>query len=477
MPDDRSGSSDRRVTEPGYSSGEEPSSDSSRTGRVLSAARQGRETPLWITWLAQVSKRRLICLPVLLVSILVANLASGILLWLLYGAAAVGLTGVLMPAGRSRSDRTLWSGRFASVALAVSSVFVALAIAEALLWGLESAAEQPLPHFVAKSPASVPLAPELPPEIQLKIQRMQGALTMPTAWQKRGLERVFGIHAYVWQTALHILDANGMRRWEPFPPRDPNRFRVMVVGDSLTYGVGIDAFWTYPEQLERSLAPDFRVEVLNLGVGGYASEDVLNVVRRFLPQLQPDLVVYGVCLNDFLEASTDQPEHYVFPLPGKLKRKLLKRSRVARLVSDRYDMLLRSLGLRPDFYSELLADFDARRRRFGGDVSALNSFVTKRGLPPVVAMVLDQSPWLDGPGRQLAVAAEEQLHAAGIDTVDSEAFYRRFNGRHFNVSRWEGHPNEEAHAIWASMLAQRIRELDVLAPFRRTSSTPATARN
>jgi hypothetical protein len=110
-------------------------------------------------------------------------------------------------------------------------------------------------------------------------------------------------------------------------------------------------------------------------------------------------------------------------------------------------------------------------------VSALNSFVTKRGLPPVVAIVLDQSPWLEGPGRQLAVAAEKQLHAAGIDTVDSEAFYRRFNGRDFKVSRWEGHPNEEAQAIWASMLAQRIRELDVLAPFRRSSSTPATARN
>jgi hypothetical protein len=86
----RSGSSDRRVTAPGYSSGEQPSSDSSRTGRVLLAARQGRETPPSIRWLAQVSERRLICLAVLLVSIQVANLASGILLWLLYGAAAVG---------------------------------------------------------------------------------------------------------------------------------------------------------------------------------------------------------------------------------------------------------------------------------------------------------------------------------------------------------------------------------------------------
>ncbi len=428
-------------------------------------------------WPAKVSKRRAICLAVLLAGVLVAGLASGVLLWLSFGAEAVGLLGVLMPAGRSRSDRKLWSGRFASVALAVASVFVGLALLEALLWVLESAADRPLPKFVAGSPAAVPLAPDLPPEIRLKIERMQSALIMPPSWQKRDLEKAPGVYAYLWQTALHVLDGNRMRRREPFPPRDPDRFRIMVVGDSLTYGEGIDAFWTYPEQLARSLAPDFRVEVLNLGVSGYASEDVLNVVRRFLPALKPDLVVYGVCLNDFLEAGTEQPEHYLFPFPSKLEKKLRKRTRVARLVEERYDALLRMLGLRPDFYSELLANFDARRRRFGRDVAALNSFVTENGLPPVIAMVLDQSPRLDGPGRQLAIAAEEQLRAAGITTVDSEAFYRRFNGRNLRVSRWEGHPNEEADAIWASMLAQRIRQLDELAPFRRSSDARAAARN
>lgn len=69
----------------------------------------------------------------------------------------------------------------------------------------------------------------------------------------------------------------------------------------MTYGEGVDAYWAYPAQLERALAPDFRIEVLNLGVRGHASEDVLDDLRRFVPALEPDLVVYGVCLNDFLE--------------------------------------------------------------------------------------------------------------------------------------------------------------------------------
>jgi GDSL-like Lipase/Acylhydrolase family len=248
-----------------------------------------------------------------------------------------------------------------------------------------------------------------------------------------------------------------MRREEPFPPKDPERFRIVVVGDSLTYGEGIEAYWAYPAQLERALAPDFRVEVLNLGVRGYGSEEVLDLLRRFVPELEPDLVVYGACLNDFLERGGRQKAAPSF-LPQKLTKFLTRRSRVGRLVDERSDALKRSLGLQPDFYADLLADFDARYRRFGDDVAAMNALVTGSGLPPMVAMVLDQGPRLEGPGRQFAMSAERQLRAAGIETVDSEDFYRRYDETNFAVSRWEGHPNEEAHAIWASDLAGRIRQ-------------------
>ncbi len=303
----------------------------------------------------------------------------------------------------------------------------------------------------------VPLAPDLPPEIRAKIGRMQSALVMPPSWQKRDLADIPGTDPFVWHGVIHQIDANGMRREEPLPPKDPARFRIVVVGDSLTYGEGIDAFWAYPAQLERALQPEFRVEVLNLGVRAYGSEDILDLLRRFVPELEPDLVVYGMCLNDFLERGARQQASPAF-LPEKLTKILTRRTRVGRLVDERSAALKRSLGLEPDFYADLLADFEVRYRRFGEDVAAMNALVTGSGLPPMVAMVLDQGPRLDGPGRQLALAAERQLRAAGIETVDSEDFYRRYDGTNLAVSRWEGHPNEEAHAIWASELADRIRQ-------------------
>jgi lysophospholipase L1-like esterase len=335
-------------------------------------------------------------------------------------------------------------------------VFGGLALLETALWMWEKAASEPLPAFVAEDGA-VPLPPDLPPEIQAKVGRMQSALVMPPSWQKRDLADIPGTDPFVWHGVIHQIDANGMRREEPLPPKDPDRFRIIVVGDSLTYGEGIDAFWAYPAQLERALQPEFRVEVLNLGVRAYGSEDILDLLRDFVPELEPDLVVYGVCLNDFLERGARQQASPSF-LPEKLTKILTRRTRVGRLVDERSAALKRTLSLEPDFYADLLADFDARFQRFGDDVAAMNAVVTGSGLPPMVAMVLDQGPRLDGPGRQLALAAERQLHAAGIETVDSEGFYRRYEGTNFAVSRWEGHPNEEAHAIWASDLADRIRQ-------------------
>ena len=413
-----------------------------------------------------IARRRTICLALLLIGVIALIWVSGVAFWLALGLVAAGLVGVVLPQDQTA---TFGTSRFAAIALVIGLVSVCLALLEATLWAFERAAAEPLPVFVA-APGAVPLAPELPPEIKTKIERMQDALVMPSSWQKRDLAKIPGTDPFVWHGVLHPIDENGMRRERPFPPWDSERFRIMVVGDSLTYGEGIDGSWTYPAQLERLVAAEARVEVLNLGVRGHASQDILNLVRRFVPELKPDLVVYGVCLNDFLESGAQVPGPPSL-LPTKLTKILTRRTRVSRLLDERSGALKRSLGLWHDFYSQILADFDAGRRRFGDDVAAMNAFVTGSSLPPMIAMILDQAPRVEGPGRQLAIAAEQQLQEAGIQIVESEDFYRRYDGQSFRVSRWEGHPNEAAHAIWASQLAEVIRQQPGLARFRKAAAT------
>src|SRR5437773_675972 len=94
----------------------------------------------------------------------------------------------------------------------------------------------------------------------------------------------------------------GMRGPEP-TAADPSLLRVVVVGDSFTFGFGVPEEKTYPSVLagilNRSPAGrKHRFEVLNLGVVGYNTQDEAVVVERRALALDPRLVIVGYVLND-----------------------------------------------------------------------------------------------------------------------------------------------------------------------------------
>jgi lysophospholipase L1-like esterase len=304
--------------------------------------------------------------------------------------------------------------------------------------------------------------PALPPDVVRTARWRQTVLTEPPEWTKRDVVVPGAARAFYYYGVLHVFDDNRMRRTTPFPPKRPGVARIMVVGDSQTYGRALDAEWAFPEALQRLLGPA-PVEVLNLGVSGYQSEDILGVVRRFRPALRPDLVVYGVCLNDFLPSGISQYEHleaYAVPLPAALRDTLTARVRLARFVAHGYDAALRRLHLRFDFYDDILTNFRSYQDRFARDVRAMNDAVTAAGLPPVVALVMDPRPVQGGRGQRIAQVAERLLRAGGLDVVPTADYYRVLDGRDFTVNRFDGHPNEEAHAIYAAMLAEHLRRRD-----------------
>ena len=97
----------------------------------------------------------------------------------------------------------------------------------------------------------------------------------------------------------------GFRADGGFPPKTAGTLRIICLGGSTTYGVSvIDNAATYPAALERILNNDprppgwDRVEVFNLGVGGYTSREVLtNLEIHGLP-LEPDVVLIQCAVND-----------------------------------------------------------------------------------------------------------------------------------------------------------------------------------
>ena len=307
----------------------------------------------------------------------------------------------------------------------------------------------------------------LPDDVVRRAVKRRQVLTLPDDWRRRQETVAGATSAYTWHGALHVHDKWGFRRLDgPFPAKDPEKLRIMVVGDSLTYGYGIDDQWTYSNLLERSLQGSHRLEVANLGRSGYQSEDLVWVLRRFLPQLDPDLVIYAVCLNDFLPSGQGEYAAYPFPLPEDWKLYLSKRTNLARLFEDAYQSLLLALDLQSDFFDDILAGKADYQARFARDVAAMNDFVRGKGLPPIVGIVFHQSPGGDPRAWELIEVAEGALADADFDLISVMSWRERFEGQAFPVSRWEGHPNELAHSLVAQSLNERLLRHPRLADYR-----------
>ena len=124
------------------------------------------------------------------------------------------------------------------------------------------------------------------------------------------------------------INSFGVRGPEPAPEADG--IRVLSFGDSITFGYGVADDETYPAAMGRALAAR-GVEVVNAGVTGYTSHQVLGLVRRLAPRLQPRLVTICIGWNDGNRRAVDDREwarrlSRASPLGGALERVALFRA-------------------------------------------------------------------------------------------------------------------------------------------------------
>jgi len=80
----------------------------------------------------------------------------------------------------------------------------------------------------------------------------------------------------------------------------PGTLRILMLGDSYTYGNEVGDEENYPFYLE-GLLP--KVEVLNMGVGGYGIDQIFLKYQYFGKDYSPDLVIAGLYVSMFNRAN------------------------------------------------------------------------------------------------------------------------------------------------------------------------------
>lgn len=118
---------------------------------------------------------------------------------------------------------------------------------------------------------------------------------------------------YTLNPAQSDINPLGFRGAAVAIPKPPGVYRIVVIGASTTFGIGLTVDESWPFQLQSILQDQYgyqHVEVVNLGVPGYYSlNSVVNLESHGLA-LEPDLVINYDGVNDAVVRIYQDPTCY-----------------------------------------------------------------------------------------------------------------------------------------------------------------------
>jgi lysophospholipase L1-like esterase len=105
------------------------------------------------------------------------------------------------------------------------------------------------------------------------------------------------------------INKEGNRGGEMISPKPADVFRIVFIGDSVTFGYYVDEGETFVKVTESLLQckkiKGRRVEIVNAGVSGLGSNETLAHLKKRVFAWEPDLVVWGFYLNDVTDKECD----------------------------------------------------------------------------------------------------------------------------------------------------------------------------
>jgi lysophospholipase L1-like esterase len=241
-----------------------------------------------------------------------------------------------------------------------------------------------------------------------------------------------------------------------------NTFRVVVLGDSYTWGSGVYAGDAYPQRLERrmsSILTTLRAEVISWSQPGWNTREAWQALEPRLDVLAPDLVVIGYCLNDAESSSRKEREAVrrdyeidAWRKPEKSRRGLERRSVLASRVLDAWRNV-RSRRKLDDYYHglyqgsgwiEARATFREMRDRL--EARGIRLLIV---IHPIFDSQLDHRYRY----RDIHETVVREAQELEIPVLDLLGHYEGIDARRLAVVPFtDAHPSELAHRIAADRI-------------------------
>ncbi len=262
-------------------------------------------------------------------------------------------------------------------------------------------------------------------------------------------------------------------------PKPKGLLRVIVLGDSFTWGAGLSAEDRYSNILERLLKSKYshsRIEVLNFGTVGGPTVGERDILRRFKDLVEPDLIVVGFCLND----TQPRSQHYSVervrfdrkygPSLGAVCRALGSIGLIltAKRVEKATYRLAELTGAIPRWQVALQKTYERNSREWQEFILALKDIKAMSdgmNLPPPIFAVLNQGTHTDrptdynNPDEELETylrwyhQAEDLARGLGFTTCNYEKeIASQLSDKVLAVNATDVHPSAELNEIYAKKL-------------------------
>jgi lysophospholipase L1-like esterase len=236
--------------------------------------------------------------------------------------------------------------------------------------------------------------------------------------------------------------------------------RILILGDSISYGAGVKSSEAFPQLLKRELLPtltDRPVEVLNVSRAGWNSENELKALRKYIPY-QPDIIVLGVCMND-VESSQERFQSKPTPL-SSITDRYFSWSYTFSLLSYLSERRRESQN-EAGYVHHLNSRFDPGSegwQRFEKDITAMCDLANGSNIPLIAALF----PILAEPTSELDKLHSQMskcLFQNDLQLMDLRDAYKSHHWRDLYVSFADGHPNAFAHRLAAEAMQEKIADL------------------
>lgn len=253
------------------------------------------------------------------------------------------------------------------------------------------------------------------------------------------------------------INSHGLRDFEFPAEKPPGTYRILVLGDSTTFGWGASFDALYTKQIEKSLnerPPTTGItnyQVINAGVGNYNTAQELAYFKEKGLGLQPDMVWLAWFIND------------AEPTPRPKENWLAYRSYGYVWLSSALDATTRTLGEKKgyrEYYRDLYLEDQPGWVASQAAFRELAGLCRERQIPLRLILL----PEMHTTGSQYEFCA---VHAKMVKLADTErvkvldlagAFPDTTAPESFWVSPGDAHHNDEAMKVIANRIDQAIRE-------------------